>query len=459
MTAITTRSNRRGVALAATALAMIVLVPAIGLGIDGATLYLVRAKLSQAIDAGALAGARSLNTGADIASQATTAQQVATKFFYANVPAGFWGTSTGSLTVDVAQDDATKVRTVTVSASVRAPLYFMSILNQGASTVISLSGVASRRDVNVMLVLDRSGSMSTANAIPAMQNAATIFVNKFSAGRDKVGLLTFGGSYFMAFHPSTTFKTASPNVTTLIGQVAGGGSTNTAQALWLAYQEIVKLGEPGALNAIVLFTDGRPTAFTADFAPKLRMPCTCIYPTSSKLGVLTYYVDNHQNPVYTAGLFSTAATSITDVAEQTPADFSQGCQYYPPNWSSVHLDFVGMPTQDYYGNATNGGYKTVDLTAISQPDQVEAASTNAADSAASRIRADSTYRPVILTIGLGGTSSYPPDPDFMKRISNDPTSQYYTATEPAGLYVWSPTTAQLQQAFMLLASEILRLAQ
>src|ERR1035441_10008208 len=165
VTAITTRSNRRGVALAATALAMIVLVPASGLGIDGATLYLVRAKLSQAIDAGALAGARSLNTGADIASQATTAQQVATKFFYANVPAGFWGTSTGSLTVDVAQDDATKVRTVTVTASVRAPLYFMSILNQGASTVISLSGVASRRDVNVMLVLDRSGSMSTANAI------------------------------------------------------------------------------------------------------------------------------------------------------------------------------------------------------------------------------------------------------------------------------------------------------
>jgi Flp pilus assembly protein TadG len=438
---------------------MAVLVPVVGLGIDGATLYLVRAKLSQAIDASALAGARSLNTGADISSQAANAQQVATRFFYANVPPGFWGTTNASLNVNVAQNDATKVRTVTVTASVSAPLYFMSILNHGASCVLSLSGIASRRDVNVMLVLDRSGSMDTASAIPAMQSAATTFVNKFAAGRDKVGLATFGGSYFLAFHPATSFKTASPNVPTLIGQIVGGGSTNTAQALWLAYREIVKLGEPGALNAIVLFTDGRPTAFTADFQPLLKSPVACTYPADPKLGFLTYYVDSHQNPAYTAGLFSTSVSSITDVAEQTIANYSQGCHYSGGNWKNVYRDFSGMPARDYYGNATNGGYKTVDLTAIGQPSQVEAASTNAADAAAARIRADATYRPVIFAIGLGGTTSYPPDAAFMKRIANDPTGADYDLTEPAGLYAWSPTTAQLQQAFLLLASEILRLAQ
>jgi len=452
--------NRRGAALLATGLSLIAIIPAIGLAIDGATLYAVRVRLSQAVDASVLAGARSLSSGADIGSQRANATAMATKYFYANFPAGFFGTSNGTLSVSVTQNDVTHVRSVAVTASVDAPLYFMSILNQPSSAV-QLSGTASRRDVNVMLVLDRSGSMVRGGAIGPLRTAATTFVEQFANGRDKVGLMTFGGGTYLAYHPSLNFKSDTPSVETLIGQVVGGGATNTAQALWLAYQELVNLNQPGALNAIVLFTDGRPTAFTADFQPRLAVRSGCDKSTP-KVGYLTYFVDGSGNPSSPAGLASAFPSSITDVSESVAAPYSAGCAYAQnptSSFANVALDVASMPNQDWYGNSTDNGYRAVDLTQISQPSQIEAAATNAADSSASRIRADATLQPIILTIGLGGTTAYPPDSAFMQRISNDPASASYIATEQAGLYIFSPTTAQLQTAFLRIASEILRLAQ
>src|SRR5436309_13537158 len=87
------RDPRRGAALAITGLALVVILPMIGLGIDGATLYLIRARLSQAADAAALAGARSLSRGSDINSQRANANSVAFKYYAANFPTGFWATT------------------------------------------------------------------------------------------------------------------------------------------------------------------------------------------------------------------------------------------------------------------------------------------------------------------------------------------------------------------------------
>ena len=202
---------RRGIALVMVGMAMLVLVPVIGLGIDGSSLYMVRARLSQAVDAGFLVRAQSLNVGQDIASQTASATAVATKYFYANFPTGLWGTSNPSVAVNVTQIDTTHLRAVAITASVTAPLYFMNILNINSS-VVQMSGTATRRDINVMLVLDRSGSMVDAGAVPALQSAATSFVNQFASGRDKVGLEVMGGGTYLAYHPSVNFKTDSPNV-------------------------------------------------------------------------------------------------------------------------------------------------------------------------------------------------------------------------------------------------------
>jgi Flp pilus assembly protein TadG len=450
-------NNRRGSALLIVGLSMIVIVPAVGLAIDGADVYLVRVRLSQAVDAAALAGGRALVIGANDSAQTANAKTTATEYFNANFPAGFLGTTNVTVSPSVIENNTSHYRSVVVTGSATAPVYFMGILKVTAP-VIQISATATRRDVNCMLVLDRSYSMVMANAIPDLQNAAALFVNNyFAPGRDNVGLLTFGGATYLAYPMSTNFLTGSPNVPGLIGQLVGGGGTNTSQALSIAYQQLQALNKPGALNVIVLFTDGRPTAFTADFQSLLTKNTGCDK-TTSKLGFLTVYFNTVTwVPVSSNGIFQAYDSSITDASDTTIAPHSTGCAYYN-NSADVSQDVSAMPTQDYYGNSTNDGYESVDLTQIGTPTQVQAASVNAADSAGNRIRSDTTLYPVIMAIGLGGTDVYPPDPAFMQRLANTPTSTSFNSTQPAGYYVWAADKSQLVQAFQQVGAQILRLS-
>src|SRR5258705_7824866 len=73
--------RRKGIAVILTTLSMFVIVPMVGLGIDVSTLYIVRAKLFEAADAAALAGARALSQGPDSNTQKSNAQAVAVRYF------------------------------------------------------------------------------------------------------------------------------------------------------------------------------------------------------------------------------------------------------------------------------------------------------------------------------------------------------------------------------------------
>ena len=68
-----------------------VLIPIVGLAIDGGRGYLVRLKLSSAVDGGALAAARLLGTGSNASQQSLNATTTAREFVTANFPAGFFG--------------------------------------------------------------------------------------------------------------------------------------------------------------------------------------------------------------------------------------------------------------------------------------------------------------------------------------------------------------------------------
>jgi hypothetical protein len=157
----------------------------------------------------------------------------------------------------------------------------------------------------------------------------------------------------------------------------------------------------------------------------------------------------------TYGIYRIDADTVSSVTTTPITTNSNNC-YFRNDATKMNKDVLKMPTVDKYGNATTG-YLAVTLTSVTSPQQIENASVNAADSAVQRIRQDNNLNVVIYTIGYSGGSEVP-DEVWMKRISNDPTSSFYTTSEPPGLYVQAATAGDLSAAFAKVASEILRLS-
>ncbi|MBV9503454.1 MAG: VWA domain-containing protein [Acidobacteriia bacterium] len=476
------KRKERGVAVVFAALLLLVLIPMVGLGVDGGVAFMLRARLSAAVDAAVLAGARSLNAGADVQSQAANATAVAQRYFNANLPPGTWGSQNPTYNVSVKQDSQ-YVRSVSMTASIDAPLYFMGVLGHRTAH-IAITGKAQRRNVNVMLVLDRSYSMGAyidsggnsgwcgkCGSIPNMIAAASEFVNQFAQGSDNVGMVAFGGNYYLA-PPSTNFSSLAGQ----IANISSSGNTGSAQALWVAYNALATLpdangqpnGQPGALNVILFFTDGLPNGITANFAPYRFSPDNCAKGSNSMVGWIAQ-THGFVDPGPTNGLFNIIATSVSDPNDGSMSELipdRSGCNF-GANSSLIYKDFSQIPPVDYYGNLTNEGmynqppYKTVNLAAISQPSQVGAASANAADYVAQRWRAGAINNivPLVYTISLLDNPAEVPDPVFLNRVANSINSPIYDSTKPTGLYINTNSADQLPAAFQQIASKVLQLSQ
>jgi Flp pilus assembly protein TadG len=512
------------------------LVPMVGLAIDATMMYSVRVKLQTAVDGGALSAAQSLNSGLTFAVQQAAAQKTADEFIRANFivagavagNSGYWRAyglldgatdCNGGPCIVAAQDNLNKRRTVTATATVHVPLLFMRILGFSSGTV-SATGQAARRDVVMVLVLDRSSSMTP--ALSALQAGATYFVGQFQAGRDRLGLVAFGGSAIVAYPPTdwnnsnptgpdTAFENtpdsaASPNMLTSISNVAIGSNTGTAEALMLAYKELQAANQPGALNVIVLWTDGQPNGITANFNTStgtsvIKSGSGCTYKTDggnsahSMLGWMAQWGgfvsggSSNGRGIYTrAQTDNVSQSSVTNwlingnepVLGSGTGQAGNGCAY-ASNQANIPTDLT-IPPVDYYGNSTTGSssapYTTLDYQkseiwgnecnngsrttlSLSKPGdacQVGLASWNAADMAGKQIRADTTLLPVIYCMGYEGNGG--DDPALMQRLANVNVSgnNVFDATKPQGMYLQIATVNDITPAFQSVLAEILRLS-
>ena len=132
---------------------------AIGLAVDTARAYAVKSQLQQALDAAALAVGSSSGTDAQM-------QALAQKFFDANFNPN--GLATGSsIQVSVVGDTITATGTATVDATVMQIGGFDTILIAEHSQV-----VRAIRGLELAMVLDNTGSMTTSDNIGALREAA-----------------------------------------------------------------------------------------------------------------------------------------------------------------------------------------------------------------------------------------------------------------------------------------------
>lgn len=499
----TREARESGTAVILTGLMLLFTIPAVGLAIDAGVLYVVRARLASACDAASLATARNLNLGITLAEQEVAAKARGAAFFTANFPDSYMSTSGTQKTITLAQLNASTI-TVTTSATTNAPLYFMRLLG-GTVAVAGAMGKASRRDVNLMVVLDRSTSMA-GTPCTDMKAAATNFVNMFANDRDTLGMVAFGTDVYLAYPPSDQFKnpgSANGLLTNRISALTCNGYTNASAGFATAYQQLLTINQPLALNLIVFFTDGEPTAFSAKFPVKTVADTrygdgdTCAVNTTCSLPKSTCNDDNNRVSTHaswgvfagktgvlrvapgavssttgdTDGLYQTTTTTWSSGSDLIPSGQRTNCQF-GSDQSRARRDLAYIPPTDLFENSTSGyenatgGNWTfqgsnpyVGRIRIDRPSVVTRVARNLADNAAKTARSNVNIPVTTFTIGLGSNGGV--NHTLLRRMANDPDplNTAYESSKPAGAYAYAPNSADLNEVFNRIASEILRLAQ
>jgi len=442
----------RGSIALVTALSLIVLVGMVGLAIDLGRAYGVKAKLNAAVDAAAIAGARALVVGESDAERVTNAQAAAQKFFAGNFPLDYLGaTPTGPNTTAV--HDAAGFWTVTVSATADVPTTFLRVLGKDNVPVATMAETI-RRDLDLILVLDTSGSLappySPADTPTKLRAAAVSFINKFSEGSDRVGLVSFASGAVLDVPINKTAARGfnRTQVNNAINALPVSGSTASAEGMRRALNEInaVPQAVRSSLRVIVFFSDGAPN----------DVPATFTWSSGTQIGDLYSETDSGAAP-------------------RRIWDYSQRNSPYPNGW-----DRPGIAT------LPNNGFNITGVGAIPLRDQTLAGqrSLSGTPYANTRCNVNKAARNMVeyvantarnqniavFSIGLGARLNsleitfcgYNPTEygaNILKRLANTSDSDtFHPSPQPTGLYAYAEDADELDAAFNAIASAILRLA-
>jgi len=507
--------RRRGQVLLLIVLGMGFMFSLGGLAVDMIYVYTVKVRLTTAIDSVALGVSRALGRGVTVGDQGINIARTAELLFRANFPSGFMMTKTTSRIADgpkiygpnvtpgtYFEIDATVpagMREVRLIGEVKVPTFFMRVFGT-PDTTVRHGASATRRDVNVMMVLDRSGSMT--GAWPALEEASIFFLDQFDNTTDKLGIVTFGTNARVDFGLNTGFKTGDVAENIIIGQdTPDNALTNSSWGLWQGFAELLEENDPNALNVMVFFTDGNPTGYTGLFSVKTSSSSSRPWCDSSPVEAV----------IGTGGNFDWDVSDIRRFANpygKYPSNYSTGRDYVivngtgsnqlcqstensnwrwdrpyatdvedvfasgtclPQNWTPSFKNPSGGSQRTYstsvatngssYGvNPCNSALRTTSGSSSTRGKHVhrtaKTLSVNVASDA--RTMANSLGGVYVYTIGLGAVNI---DADFLERLANDPNSgsQVSDGSQTVGAYFASPSTAQLRQAFQLVANQIFRL--
>lgn len=169
--------DERGVVLAIVGLAIIPLFAAIGLAVDLGRAYMLKSKLSYAIDAAGLAGGRAFETD--------LREDDIMMFFDANFPPGYMQAefAPGDPVITFDEDE----NTVTIQASATIPTRFMSVAGVHTMTVSARTVIKRElRGMELVLVMDNTGSMRGGGKMDAMKDAAADLVEILYGNREEV---------------------------------------------------------------------------------------------------------------------------------------------------------------------------------------------------------------------------------------------------------------------------------
>ena len=274
----------------------------IGFAVDFGRAYLEKARVSRLIDAAALVAAKTLKGQVGFESEATRAACDSMLMNGAKVtmssPTTCSVVSGAPITAAVSFFDSPvsggpPLRYVRITGTEPVPTTFLRFLgwmapgNYSSINVVAQAEAGPERPIDLMLVLDRSGSMTGSSMgvtkIAALKTTVNDFLSNNFTGNDRIGMVSFawrgcgnaaGGDDTGAniCQPDVPLTDAtSANITTLKNRVNGlqaSGATNTMEALRTARVPItVAFNDTTRVTTrkvVLLITDGKPTAMRRD---------------------------------------------------------------------------------------------------------------------------------------------------------------------------------------------------
>ena len=430
------RAAQSGQVAVIVALCLGLLAGALGLALDSGRAYLVRARLSAAVDAAGLAAARAVSRGESAAARNASAEAAAARAFRANYPQGYLG-STPVLRPTGLQLDAGRV-VVDTSATASLPAGLTAVM--GFTRLdIEASAQAVRRDLDLALVLDASGSL--ASAAQQVRDAALQFLERFDPDTDRVALLHFAyGAVVDAAIRTQARGFDRPALRAQLRALGFDGYTNSAEGLWHGQAQLNSIApaQRSTLRVMVFFSDGVPTAFASRF--RVAAPAGC-----DGVGVLVSDIDG------------SAVRGLWRADRQDEA--LPGCGLVTLAADALPAQYDAHPVTPAIAVA-GGGPRTV--TSAPNWSNVNRAARNLAEAMAARARADGIH---VYTIGLGpeldvrGGADGETGSDMLKCMANalDAPSACRVPGQATGAHCHAEVADDLKRCFAMLGAEILRL--
>ena len=371
----------------------------IGFAIDFGHAYLEKARISRLVDGAALAAAKALKGQAGFEDEAT--QAACDSMVMNGAPVIMAGplsctTTTGApLTValkffDVPVEGGPPIKHVSVQGTEPVSTTFLNFLSwmvPGDYTKINVSALAEaapERPIDLMLVLDRSGSMgdpdasgqTKINALKAAVNGFLGLGNTFSSD-DRIGLVSFstrgcgnasgGDNNVTTCLPDLALNyTTSSYITTLqnrINSLVANGGTNTMEAIRTARPPLAAafddVNRATTRKAVLLVTDGQPTFLrrenTADCGkdPKTNGGLSSLISGTAPNGC-----------VLGVGKYINGSTSWALYRGPLTASLPGGVQGATAAWRTAYVDFLqcARSKSNYCPYGTNGAMNEANLT-------------------------------------------------------------------------------------------------
>jgi len=443
---------------------MLVLLGVVGLAIDAGLAYLVKARLNAAVDSAALAGARAVTTGNNEMEQRASAITAAADFFTANIPTNYLLSAPRIISTTVTFKGGQAI--IDVLADAKMPVSIMQVMGFDSLSPVAAAQTI-RNDLDMALVIDTSGSLSSSASI--VRASAKSFLSKFNVTQDRVALVHFasGAETDVPIRINTRgFDRLT--MESKINALTFADGTASVEGMWNAREQLslVPLASRSSMRVIVFFSDGAPSAFGSYLAFNSATDC------KDTLGRDIAGTMDMAGATWGLGKMDDSQFTI----------IKENCRIYRnnayaarnlPTWYNAHNDPKNPndPARREFPIVTETPRKvTADISSgvgsgsAQYRRNVENASRNLAEAIASSARDQNIY---VFTLGMGAKLKAGGDYDtdtgemILKCMANsvDAPKRCQKPNQPVGMYCYAANDADLTPCFSRLASAILRISQ